>query len=63
MSKWRHFTKAVTRNAKFMRLVDSVTSAGLRVASPPFFFFMKFRSGTPAVVDEITEEHGPVPYT
>ncbi len=41
VSKWRHFTKAVTRNAKFMRLVDSVTSAGLRVASPPFFFFMK----------------------
>ena len=41
MSKWKSRAKAVTRNAAAMRVVDGVTSVGLRVASPPYFLFSK----------------------
>jgi predicted O-methyltransferase YrrM len=41
MSKWKSRAKAITRNAAAMRVVDSVTAVGLRVASPPYFLFTK----------------------
>lgn len=41
MGKWRRLKKAVERNDNLMRVVDGVTSVGLRVASPPYFFFTK----------------------
>jgi Methyltransferase domain len=41
MSKWKSGAKAITRNAAAMRVVDSVTAVGLRVASPPSFLFTK----------------------
>lgn len=41
MSNWMNRVKAFRRHAGAMRVVDHVTSVGLRIASPPYFLFSR----------------------